>query len=984
HPEPETLTTALATLHTNGHTTTLHTPHTPTHHLDLPTYPFQRDRYWMAVPPRPAVGDLAAAGVTSVGHPLLAAVTELPETDTTVWTGTLSAPALPWLADHLVWDRGVAPGTAVLEIVLQIGERIGLPRISELVLEAPLSWGADAPTVVRTVVGALSPEGTREVSLYSRPEDEAVWTRHASGRLAPAGSEEIGSGVFTELSGVWPPPGAQEVDVSGQYELFAAAGVGYGGAFRGLRAVWRREDEIFAEVRLPDDHATDAAGYGLHPALLDAALHPIALLDPLGDGGHGVLPFVWTDVLRPRSGGHTLRVRVARAQDPTDSGQAERPGGAVSLAAADRDGVPVFVARSLVLRRVSATQLPAAPSVPLHRLGWVPIPGFTEPIGAGGSDPSVLDLTEPAADVHRTVREVLEAVQTHLREPAGDGPRLVVLTRGAAGPEGGADDPAGAAAWGLVRSAQSEHPGRFVLIDVDDTAESSRALPAVVAAVGDVDAPQVAVRQGRPSVPRLVPLTADRTEAEPGGPGHAGLLDPDGTVLISGGTGALAAVTARHLVARHGVRHLLLVSRRGMEAPQAAELASELDGLGADVEFRACDVTDRAAVHRLLAGIPAERPLSCVVHTAGVLDDGVISAQTSERVAAVLGPKADGALHFDELTRDRERPVLLLLFSSVSGVLGSTGQAGYAAANAFLDALAARRRADGHPALSLGWGWWTGTGMAAGLDRADTARIRRSGVAPLDAVTAMDLFDRALSRPEPALLPVRLDHAALREAARAGTLPEVLRDLADAPSRAHPAPVSEGITSSTGTGSGLAERLARRAASERLPLLLELVRTEVAAVLGHGDPGAVSAERSFKDAGFDSLTAVDLRNRLNARTGLRLPATLVFDHPTPLALAELLLAELDVEPATDGTEDLAAAFDRLARGLAALDDRAARVGAAERLRSLLTALTSSDPDPGTGAQAGLEADGAVTEVVTDRLRSASDDELFDLYDSEFR
>ncbi|MFF9206662.1 SDR family NAD(P)-dependent oxidoreductase, partial [Streptomyces sp. NPDC014986] len=976
-----------------GHTTTLHPTTTQTPHLDLPTYPFQRDRYWLAVPPRPAAGDLTAAGVTAVGHPLLAAVTELPETDTTVWTGKLSAPALPWLADHLVWDRGVAPGTAVLEIVLQIGERIGLPRISELVLEAPLSWGADAPTVVRTVVGALSPEGTREVSLYSRPDDEAVWTRHASGRLARAGSEEIGSGVFAELSGVWPPPGAQEVDISSQYELFAAAGVGYGGAFRGLRAVWRREDEIFAEVRLPDDHATDAAGYGLHPALLDAALHPIALLDPLGDGGHGLLPFVWTDVLRPRDGGHTLRVRVARAQDrrtdgPADSGRDDRPGGAVSLAVADRDGVPVFVARSLVLRRVSATQLPAAPSVPLHRLDWVPLPGFTEPVGAGDCDPSVLDLTALTADVHLTVRRVLEAVQAHLREPADDGSRLVVLTRGAAGPEGGADDPAGAAAWGLVRSAQSEHPGRFVLIDVDDTAESSRALPAVVAAVGDVDAPQVAVRQGRPSVPRLVALTAVRTGAEPGGPGSAGLFDPDGTVLISGGTGALAAVTARHLVARHGVRHLLLAARRGMDAPQAAELASELGALGADVEFRACDVTDRAAVRRLLDGIPAERPLSCVVHTAGVLDDGVISAQTPERVAAVLGPKADGALHFDELTRDRERPVPLLLFSSVSGVLGSTGQAGYAAANAFLDALAARRRADGHPALSLGWGWWTGAGMAAGLDRADAARIRRSGIAPLDTGTAMDLFDRALARPEPALLPVRLDHAALREAARAGTLPEVLRDLAGVPSRPHPTPGSEGTATSTGTGtetgSGLAERLARRAVPERLPLLLELVRTEVAAVLGHGDPGSVGAERSFKDAGFDSLTAVDLRNRLNARTGLRLPATLVFDHPTPLALAELLLAGLDVEPATAGPEDLAATFDRLARGLAALDDRAARVGAAERLRSLLTALTTADPVPGTGADAGPEADGAPTEVVTDRLRSASDDELFDLYDSEFR
>ncbi|WP_148663835.1 type I polyketide synthase [Streptomyces ambofaciens] len=1095
--EREVFEAALATVFTRDaglDATTLHTGSTG-RRIDLPTYPFQHDRYWLAAPSRPRTDGLSAAGLREVEHPLLTAAVELPGTDTEVWTGRISAADLPWLADHLVWDRGVVPGTALLETVLQVGSRIGLPRVAELVLETPLTWTSDRPLQVRIVVtaAATAPGGAREVTLHSRPEPVAAsssspspasprhltaqesdddWTRHASGLLAPAAGL---ADDFAELTGAWPPVGAEPLDLAGQYPLFAAAGVRYEGAFRGLRAAWRRGDEVFADVRLPDAHAVDADRYGVHPALLDAVLHPIASLDPLGDGGHGLLPFSWTDVQGHGAGGHALRVRVAAVD-----------GGAVSVTAADHAGNPVLSARSLALRRITADRLPVAPVAPLYRVDWLPFPGPV-PVSAGGrwavvgpeaeataaglravgldvrthalplgeplppqagtdAEVIILDLTTTAAgrtasdggrlslldEVRATVRRTLEAVQARLADTetapdvdvrtaarprtaartsprvdtrtgarTADGPRLVVLTRGAAGPEGGAADPAGAAVWGLVRVAQAEQPGRFTLVDVDGTQASLRALPGLLA----TDAGQSAVRDGRVTVPRLAPVAdpvphGGGTAADGTGAGEpSATLDPEGTVLITGGTGALAAETARHLVERHKVRHLLLVGRRGPDAPGVDRLVAELTESGAEVAVRACDVTDRDALRRLLDALPDEHPLTCVVHTAGVLDDGVLSAQTAERIDTVLRPKADAAVHLDELTREIGR-VPLVLYSSVSATLGSAGQAGYAAANAFMDALAARRCAAGHPALSLGWGWWSGVGLATGLDGADAARVRRSGLAPLDAGAALDLLDRALTRPEPALLPVRLD---LRAAAGATALPEVLRDLAGVPADARSTP---GAAAGTGDEDGavrpalapadaagtLAARLAGRSAPERTALLLDLVRTEVAAVLGHGDPAAIGAARTFKDAGFDSLTAVDLRNRLNTRTGLRLPATLVFDHPTPLALAELLLDGLEAagpaEPAAEvpdeaaGAETLSGVIDRLERSLAATDDGDARVRAARRLRGLLDALPAG-PGAASGPDAGEHAPGR-GDVVIDRLRSASDDDLFDLLDSDFQ
>ncbi|WP_327065609.1 SDR family NAD(P)-dependent oxidoreductase [Kitasatospora sp. NBC_01302] len=348
-------------------------------------------------------------------------------------------------------------------------------------------------------------------------------------------------------------------------------------------------------------------------------------------------------------------------------------------------------------------------------------------------------------------------------------------------------------------------------------------------------------------------------------------LDPEGTVLITGGTGALGTLLARHLVARHGVRHLLLTGR-GARRP-------ELGGLDATVQVAACDVTDRAALAELLAGIPVDRPLTAVVHAAGVVDDAPVGALTPGRLAEVLAPKADGARLLDELTRELDLAEFVL-YSSGSGILGNPGQAHYGAANAALDALAEQRRAQGRPARSLAWGLWEAAGsMAGALSGTDRARLARAGILPLDPAHALELFDAALLRDEAVLLPLALDPLAPELATRS----PLLRRLAG------PAPAAR----RTGGGRApLAERLPALGAAERRRLLLDLVLDLTAAVLGHRDAAALDPERPFRALGFDSLTSVELRNRLDTATGLRLPATTVFDHPTPQAVAELLDAEL--------------------------------------------------------------------------------------------
>jgi polyene macrolide polyketide synthase len=575
------------------------------------------------------------------------------------------------------------------------------------------------------------------------------------------------------------------------------------------------------------------------------------------------------------------------------------------LAVADADGQPVASVESLVLRPISAEQVAAAGSassvsqVPdsLFRVEWSPVPAAGIPTSSAGSiswaewdsfgaapAPDVIVLRckagNDAAAVHAATHQALGAVQSWLADDRFASSILVVLTRGVVGIAGeDVTDLAGAAVWGLVRSAQAENPGRILLVDLGDDPAAGDSADVDVAAVVASGEPQVVVRDGVIHSARLAGVVAAPGEAAPGETRATSTFGADGTVLVTGATGALGALVARHLVADHGVRHLLLASRRGTDAPGAAELSAELTASGATVTVAACDVADRDAVAALLAGVR----LTGVVHVAGVLDDGVISSLTPERVDAVLRPKVDAALNLHELTRGMELTAFVM-FSSVAGVFGGPGQGNYAAANAFLDALAVHRRAQGMAAQSVAWGLWAqASGITGRLGAADLSRISRAGVSPLPGDRGLRLFDAALATSEAAVIAAALDFPALH--AQGDTLPALFHGLVPVNARRRSA--------ATKGGSGiLPRRLAALPEPEWEATVLDLVLDRVATVLGFSSDQAVEPSSTLRDLGLDSLAAVELRNVLSTVTGLRLPATLVFDHPTPVELARYLLGEL--------------------------------------------------------------------------------------------
>jgi acyl transferase domain-containing protein/NADPH:quinone reductase-like Zn-dependent oxidoreductase/NADP-dependent 3-hydroxy acid dehydrogenase YdfG/acyl carrier protein len=429
-------------------------------------------------------------------------------------------------------------------------------------------------------------------------------------------------------------------------------------------------------------------------------------------------------------------------------------------------------------------------------------------------------------------------------------------------------------------------------------------------------------------------------------------IDRHGTVLVTGGTGGLGGLLARHLVVEHRVGHLLLVSRRGLDAPGAGDLCRELQGLGAGVTVAVCDVSDRAALAGLLDSIPDERPLCGVVHTAGVLDDGVIESLTPERLDRVFAGKADGAWYLHELTEHLDLS-MFVLFSSAAATIGSPGQANYAAANAFLDALANHRHARGLTASSMGWGLWRqADGMSATLSDADRARMERSGVSALEPQRALGLLDAAMCAGEPSVLALALDHAALRAQARAGVLPRLFSSLVRLPaSRPGAKPQS------------LERRLLEAPESARKDLVHELVCGQVAAVLGHSSARAVDEQRAFRDLGFDSLAAVELRNRLNSATALNLPQTLIFDYPTPWAVAGYVLGQLALN-----------AHAAIAPGDAQID----------AVELTMASLDPGDPERErlAGRLRALLSNAADAQVVESDLAEASADELFAVIDRE--
>ncbi|WP_422070527.1 type I polyketide synthase [Streptomyces orinoci] len=1268
-------------------------PQTGNRRVELPTYPFQRRGYpWSRAS---ATAQVTAAGLAGLRHPLLGACLELADGQGTVFSGRLSRRTESWLAHHKVLGTALVPGTAIVEMALRAGTEARCGRLVELTQEAPLTLPDQGAVHLQVRVGAPGENGHRSLGVYSRPEEAPDWVCHARGQLAPeAAAPPAAPGED------WPPPGAEPVPLEGFYERLAAEGLDYGPAFRGLSRAWRLGEAVFAELALDRTARAGAGAYGVHPALLDSALH-LALLDGALAGRSRLrIPFAWQDVSCHGAGAPALRARLTPAG--TDS---------VSLALWDEHGAPVASVGSLVTRPITAGQLRATRTQDtLFHLNWAaaePVPGaapgcvvlgdddlaaavaapglpgpeaLLAALDSGESIPGLVllpcrapdadtpDADDPLAAARSLTGRVLEVIHHWLTDARLTDSRLAVITRGALSAADGepVTDPAAAALWGLVRSAQSEHPGRFLLADLDGHPGSTAALPAALSG----NEPQLALREGRLLVPRLargVPegslmpppgaaewrvapagggtvddlvlapcpeaaaplapgqvrvavraaglnfrdvvmalgMVADQralggeiagvvTEVGPDVPGLApgdrvfglaagclgpvavadhrliapmppdwsfpqaaavpvtfltafhGLVDlaglragekvlihaaaggvgiaavqlarhlgaevfataspakwdavralgvdeghlassrtgefearfagsggvdvvlnsltgelldaslrllrpggrfvemgktdirdaariagehqgvryrafdlmdagpgriaemlaeilalfergrlrpvpvrtwdvrqapaafrflaqarnvgklvltmppawdPSGTILVTGGYGALGTEVARHLVRTGRARHLLLAGRRGPEAEGMAELTEELRKLGAlSVRAVACDMAERASVAELLASVPAEHPLTAVVHTAGVVDDGLLESMTPRRLDTVFRPKADGAWHLHELTRDRELAAFVL-FSSAAGTLGAAGQANYAAANAFLDALAAHRRDAGLPATALAWGMWAGTGgMAAALDRAGLDRVSRSGIAGLSTEDGLALFDAALAADRAVWLPIRFHTPALRTAAGQGSLPPLLRGLAGTP--ADPA-------APAGAANALRERLAALAPGERRPAVRELVRGQVAAVLGHPTAETVDPQRPFKELGFDSLTAVELRNRLGAMTGLTLPSTLVFDHPTPDALTDAIEARLPAGPGAPA-ESFLARLDDWAAGLAAAPlDQDERERVAARLRALALRWEEGTRPQDTGPAVAGELDLATDEEVID-------------------
>ncbi|MEU8976905.1 SDR family NAD(P)-dependent oxidoreductase, partial [Streptomyces monashensis] len=835
--------------------------------VDLPTYAFQRRRFWMDALEywSEAWAGADTGGVTSAGldravHPLLGAVVASPDSDGVVLTGRLSVASQPWLADHAVGGVVLFPGTGLVDLALAAGDRVGCELLEELTLEAPLVLPERGGVAVQVVVGAAAEDGTRLVNVFARSDEEGdTWIRHATGLLSatlPDTSFDLAQ---------WPPQGAERVDLAGLYDTLAEAGLEYGPVFQGLTAAWRSgsgdAEEIFAEVALPEE--TGVEGFGVHPALLDACLHATGLLT--GGAESTRLPFAWTGVSLHATGASRVRVRLAR--EGAES---------IVLAVADENGRAVATVRSLVLREVAPEQLAAARPAfheSLFQLDWVRLPE----VRTDGSAPDdvVVLRSAPGADAE-AVRAAVHRSLAELRSATG---RIAIATHGAVAlPGEDVTDLAGAAVWGLVRSAQSEDPDRFVLVDTDSASDSDSDSDAAVALALATGEPQVVVRDGVAYGARLVRTpVAEDDAARP-----ASLFSSEGTVLVTGATGTLGGLFARHLVAVHGVRRLLLASRRGEQAPGMRELTDDLVGLGAEVAVAACDAADREALAVLLRDVD----LSGVVHVAGVLDDGVIASLTPERVDKVLRPKVDAALNLHELTADKNLTAFVL-FSSAAGTLGNPGQGNYAAANTFLDALAAHRTANGLPAQSLAWGLWGG-GMAGELSQADIDRMNSTGVHALTPEQGLALFDTASALQEPALVPIRLDVKTL--GAGGGDLPELFRSLVRRPARR----VVSGTagTAGTATASALAQRLAGLSPEEQEAEILALIRATAAATLGHAGPEAIDPGQAFSELGFDSLSAVEFRNGLGEAVGLRLPATLVFDHPSPAVLARHLAQEV--------------------------------------------------------------------------------------------
>lgn len=907
--------------------------------VGLPTYAFQRQRYWLTAP-TPVRAESVAAGLQDAAHPLLGGVTTLPD-GSFLFIAVLSLSTHPWLRDHALAGEPLLPGTAFLELALAAGQRVGTPRLKTLLLQRPMMVLGRSAVQLR--LGPVSAQGCRPFAIHgcAQAASEAPWVCHASGEL----TVDSASAQGWPLRSPWPPEGAVSQDLRGFYARLAEAGADYGPVFQGLKELYQDGPWLYSRIALPEPAGPAADDFLCHPALLDAALQGLVFAGQKSPEAGLLLPFELQEVkLYGRVVGE-LRVRLKLSEENRpdqlaagleifdDSGARVADLGMVvarrTLAARARDGLnasqaPLYcidweaapvgprtespgtwfvvgsgelaerAARALQGSGARVKRVPTLAEAPRRGYGGAPAPGILWAAATEG-------CIDPVTAAHAITAVLLGEVQTWAAHFAES--RLVLLTQRAvsAGAMKGSLDLGCAPLWGLLRTVRAEYPDRQVqLLDWDGSVDSQLRLGAALLAT---DQPEAVLREKGRFVPNLVRasmrelLSQDRaalatTEPASTAERAARLPLPEGTVLISGGTGGLGALVACHLARCYGVRDFMLTSRQGMAAEGAAELVAELAALGCRTTVAACNMSDRAAVTALLSAVT--RPLVAVFHLAAALDDGVLGALTPARLHAVLSPKVDGAWTLHELTRDKNLAAFVL-FSSITGLVGSAGQGNYAAANTFLDALAAYRQASGLPALALAWGTWGSVGGAARLPLAEQQRLLSRGLVPLTPQEGLRAMDAALLRGEPLLIPASLDLSALQRHAGGESVPPLFRRQVQASTQ----PEAEAVEAA----GHLAGQLMNRREEDRLGLLLERVRAEAEAVLHLSAVRTPLPEQPLREFGLDSLTALELRNRLGKLTSLQLPATFIFDYPTLGAISRELLKRLLGEPVSASVKE---------------------------------------------------------------------------------
>ena len=919
---------------------------------ELPTYPFQRKRYWLGG--SSSAGDLGAAGLSEAEHPLLVAAIDSPTGEGLQLSGRISAASHPWLGGLSLLGGAVVPDATHLELALAAARLVGAGGIERLEIESPLPLPEAGTVQLRVAVGEPGADGRREVAVYSRPEPEPgepereQWTLHAAGTLAAAAAPPAAIAAEPSALEAWPPEGAEALDVDLAYDRLAEAGFDYGPSLRSLRSAWRSGEDVLVEVAL-EQEGGDAPAFAAHPALLDLAVNA-ALQLAAGESGEAASPFAWQGVRFGREGAGALRVRLGPERD-----------GGHRLVAVDEAGAEVLGVDSIATRPPDPARLRAARRQrSLYRVEWVgddgaapatlPSVAAIGEVGAGGlaiavhadldslreaiedgapvpdvvlveAPPPSAGAPETAAAARAAAGWMLDLAQAWLSAGVFDGARLTLLSREAVAVAEGEDpDLRIAPLWGLLHSACNENRGRFAMVDVDGAELPGSVLHAALAA-GAAE-PQLAIREARALVPRLARGGAEQETAEKEG------VDPNATVLVTGGLSGVGAAVARHLAAEHGARHLLLASRRGAATEGASELVAELAELGAEATVVACDVADREALQALLEAVPEEHPLGAVVHSAAVLDNGVLEALDAERLERVMRPKVDAAWHLHELTEGLGVSQFLL-FSSAAGILGGAAQANYAAANVFLDALAFHRRARGLPATSMAWGGWAQeTSLIDELRDVDRARLERSGFTPIFPQEGLELFDAARADRAPLLAPVGLSSAALRVQAETGMLPTVLSGLVSVRDRRR-------------ERTSLHDRLQGVDGDGRLAVVLDLVRGQAAEVLGHASAKEVDADLVLQELGFDSLGTVELRNRLAAATEVQVPILALTDHPSPQRIAEYVLRQLtdQDDPRRDSAGDASAAGEE--KGDASFMSLLYRAGEQNTLNEFVDLLTQA-------------------------------------------